>query len=177
MQSSILCIIFQKKLAEIVSHHWTKARQTNWKVIFIFDLWDQIPLWFLTLHCAVGKKSLHRCPSRIWVLEQQLQWTGFLSPYPQLFPAPCFSKIVFQADQHNWFGDVLKPNSVNWSELQISSHSPFFPPFFAGFFIQLYHLPTASPYAAPQTGVLVYLGGMTRSENPSDHQTASSDWP
>lgn len=36
---------------------WTKASQTNWKVIFMFDLQDQIPLWFLTLQCAVGKTT------------------------------------------------------------------------------------------------------------------------
>lgn len=79
------------------------------------------------------KNQPHWCPSTIWVLQQQLQWTGFLSHYLQLFPAPCFSKMVFWVDQHNWFGDVLKPNSVNWSEFKIFSHSPFFPSFFAGF--------------------------------------------
>jgi len=31
----------------------------------------------------------------------------------RLFPPLCFSKVVFQVEQHNWFGHVLKPNSVN----------------------------------------------------------------
>ena len=37
---------------------------------------------------------------------------------------------------------------------------PFLPRFFCRFFIPLYHLPSASHYAALQTGVLAYLGGM-----------------
>lgn len=131
--SSILCIIFQKKLAEKISHQWTKARKANWKAIFIFDLWDWIPLWFPTLHCAVGKTSLRSRPSTIWVLQQQLQWRGLLSPYLQPFPAPCFSKMGFQVGQHHWSGDVLKPTSVNRSELKISSHSLSFPHLFAVF--------------------------------------------
>lgn len=131
----------------------------------MFDLWNRIPLWFPTFQCAGGKKT----QTRLTFFYNLDVSTGIAVnrvsfPLIQLFPALCFSKMIFQVDQHNWFGDVLEPHLVNWSAFKLSSYSSFFPFCFVGLLLScIFFLVHGTHYAVLQTGVLQSLRGMTLS--------------
>lgn len=163
---SILCIIFQKQLAEKISHQWTKARQTNWKVIFIFDFTDWIPLWFPTFQCAGGKPSFHQHPINLGT-SAVIAVNRVSFPLPPAIPSPVLQQDSLPGRQTQLIWRCAKAQ-LSWSELKIPSCSiPPPTPFFCRFFIHLYHFSSASQNAAPQTGELAYLGGPgPQSEDP-----------
>lgn len=133
--SQVFCVSsFRQKLAE--KKEVNSGRKPNERrVIFIFDVWDQIPLWFPLLQCTVGKKS---CTDILQMLQQQSWWAV---SFPQL-QAFSFSKMAFQVNQHNHPAVTLRINSVNWSKRKIFSYSPSSPILFTGvcFFVCLFAL-------------------------------------
>lgn len=133
-----------EKLAEKISHQWTKARQTNWKVIFIFDLWDWIPLQIQHLQHASGKKQPP--PMSFYNLGTSeataVNKISFL--LPPAIPSPVLQQDVLPGGttQLAWRHTKAQLGELIWIRyLPI----PFFPcPFFCTFFIQLYHFPSTS---------------------------------
>lgn len=163
-----------EKLAEKISHQWTKARQTNWKVIFIFDLWDWIPLWIPHFQHALGKKQLPPMSFyNLGTLEAiAVNKISFL--LPPAIPSPVLQYVLpGGTTQLAWRRAKAQLSELIWiKDILLFPFSS--PPSFGRFFIQLNHFPSASRYVVCKADKCVSVPGRNDAPSQRTHQIIKS---